>query len=62
MNKREPNINYKHSVERIQHIRERLDTVLEEFYGSYADCASTGRVQTIKNRIKRFPTNTLSTS
>ena len=62
MNKVEPNINYEHSVQRIQHIRERLDTVLEEFYGSYADCASTGRVQTIKNRIKRFPTNTLSTS
>jgi hypothetical protein len=62
MNKREPSINYEYSVERIQHIRERLDSVLEEFYSSYADCASTGRVQTIKNRIKRFPLNTLSTS
>ena len=62
MNKKEPSVNYEYSVERIQHIRERLDTVLEEFYGSYADCASTGKVQTIKNRIKRFPLNTLSTS
>ena len=62
MNKNEPTFNYEYSTQRILHIRERLDTVLEEFYSSYADCASTGKVQTIKNRIKRFPTNTLSTS
>lgn len=62
MNKREPTINYEYSTQRIQHIRERLDTVLEEFYSSYDNCASTGKVQTIKNRIKRFPVNTVSTS
>ena len=62
MNKKEPSLNYEYSVERIQYIRERLDSVLEEFYSSYADCASTGKVQTIKNRIKRFSLNTLSTS
>ena len=62
MNKSEPSTTYEYSTQRIQHIRERLDTVVEEFYSSYADCASTGRVQTIKNRIKRFPLNTLSTS
>ena len=62
MNKSEPTFNYEYSTQRILHIRERLDTVLEEFYSSYADCASTGRVQTIKNRIKRFPLNSVSTS
>jgi len=62
MNKQEPTINYEYSTQRIEHIRERLESVVEEFYSSYADCASTGRVQTIKNRIKRFPLNTLSTS
>lgn len=62
MNKVEPTINYEYSTQRIQHIRERLDTVLEEFYSSYDNCASTGKVQTIKNRIKRFPVNTVSTS
>ena len=62
MNKQEPSINYEHSTQRIHDIRERLDTVLEEFYSSYAECASTGRVHTIKNRIKKFPLNTVSTS
>ena len=62
MNKVEPTINYEYSTQRIQHIRERLDTVVEEFYSSYHECESTGKVATIKNRIKKFPLNTLSTS
>ncbi len=61
MNKQEPTFNYAHSTQRIQHTRERLDTVLEQFYSSYHECASTGRVATIKNRIKRFPLNSVST-
>ena len=62
MNKQEPTFNYDHSTQRIEHIRERLESVVEQFYSSYDNCASTGKVATIKNRIKRFPLNTVSTS
>jgi len=62
MNKTEPSINYEYSTQRILHIRERLESVVEEFYTEYHECESTGKVATIKNRIKKFPLNTLSTS
>lgn len=49
----EPTLDYDHSEQRIQDIRDRLSTVVQEFYSSYADDPITGSVITLKKRIAK---------